>query len=943
MKSEQILVVVLALVGAIRMAAADDRIDYLRQVKPVLAERCFSCHGALKQEGGLRLDTAASAIEGGDSGPAIEPGDPSASLLLERITSSDDSIRMPQEGHPLKPEQIAALQTWIEQNAEAPAGEQPEQDPQDHWAFRPIARPSVPRVANSAWVLNPIDAFIAQQHEQRGLTPKAEASREILMRRLCLDLVGLPPSQEELAQLDADGSDGWYERLVQRLLDDPRHGERWARHWMDIWRYSDWWGLGDHLRYSQRHIWRWRDWIVGSLNANAPYDEMIRLMLAADELHPNDLDKLAATGFLARNYYVYGRNPWMEETVEHVSKGLLGLTVNCAKCHDHKYDPIEQADYYRMRALFEPYHVRVDVVPGESDLLRDGVPRVFDGLIDTPTYLFERGQESQPDKSQVIAPGVPKMLALGEFVVHPVSLPKDAWQPERRPWVLEAYETTAKNKIAGAEAALALITEKLAVARKQFRELSKTTGSDQSPNESAAARVAEAAPKTDAEAKATIAAAEAAVVDAKAELHTAMVAAELARIELISVEKRADAMRAAWAKADDATDDSKLDDAKDSTAIEAVKTERRAAVAKAAHAVADVELRLLRSPAENKAALETELSTVRESLSKAEQRAAAAATSTDQYASLAGATWSPTNHILVAQTDPEVKFAAQSTGRRTALAAWITDRRNPLTARVAANHIWTRHMGAPLVATVFDFGRKGSPPTHPELLDWLAAELIDSGWDMKHLHRLIVQSSAYRMSSSAADSDANLAADPDNRYLWRRVSIRLESQVVRDSILSLAGTLDLTRGGPPVPPSAQADSTRRSLYFFHSNNDRNQFLTTFDEATVNECYRRDQSIIPQQALALSNSGLVHDASRRIAERLSQPSAKDGFPLEDNDFIEKAYYAVLGIRANDGEIRASTKALNAWRRLPVDSDDSVDRARQYLVWALLNHTDFVTVR
>ncbi len=253
-------------------------------------------------------------------------------------------------------------------------------------------------------------------------------------------------------------------------------------------------------------------------------------------------------------------------------------------------------------------------------------------------------------------------------------------------------------------------------------------------------------------------------------------------------------------------------------------------------------------------------------------------------------------------------------------------------------------MGTPLVATVFDLGRKGSPPTHPDLLDWLAAELIDSGWDMKHLHRLIVESSAYRMSSSAAGRDANMAKDPDNLGLWRRTSIRLESEVVRDSILSLAGTLDLSRGGPPVPPAEQTDSTRRSLYFFHSNNDRNLFLTTFDEAAVKECYRRDQSIVPQQALALSNSRLVHDAAQQIAERLSkQFPATEQPPANQRAFIERSFYVILGIRANDDEIRASTKALEAWQRLPDEAAASVDRARVNFIWALLNHNDFVTLR
>ena len=378
------------------VATAGSLDDYLTRVKPLLRTRCFACHGGLKQKAGLRVDTVGLMLRGGDSGPAVVKGGAKESLLLDRVSAGDASERMPpeHEGEPLTAEQVALLRNWIAAGAPAPSDEKPEADPRDHWAFRPIVRPTVPRVQRAEWVKNPIDAFIAQTYQRHGLAPNAEASRTELLRRLSLDLIGIPPTAEEIAAFRSDERLEWYERAVERLLADPRHGERWARHWMDIWRYSDWWGLGDQLRNSQKHIWHWRDWIVESLNADTPYDEMVRLMLAADEFRPEDLNALRATGYLARNYFLFNRNQWMDETVEHVSKGFLGLTMNCAKCHDHKYDPIAQVDYYRMRAIFEPYHVRVDVVPGEADLARDGIPRVFDGLLDSPTYRFIRGRRT---------------------------------------------------------------------------------------------------------------------------------------------------------------------------------------------------------------------------------------------------------------------------------------------------------------------------------------------------------------------------------------------------------------------------------------------------------------------------------------------------------------------------------------------------------------------
>jgi hypothetical protein len=884
---------------------AESQVDYLQQVKPILTDRCYACHGALKHEGGLRLDSAALVVKGGDSGAAIRPGNAAESLLIQRITASDPAERMPAEGEPLKPEQIAALLSWIDQGANAPANEQSEPDPHDHWAFRPIARPPVPVVTNSNWVRNPIDSFVAEKHEQLGLRPQTEAPREVLLRRLHFDLVGLPPSEEDLAQLDADSTGGWYERCVDKLLDDPRHGERWARHWMDIWRYSDWWGLGDQLRNSQPHIWHWRDWIVESLNSNVPYDEMVRLMLAADELHPNDLNKLRATGFLARNYFVFNRNQWMEETVEHVSKGFLALTINCAKCHDHKYDPISQVDFYRMRAFFEPYHVRIDAVPGEPDLARNGIPCVFDGWPDSPTYRFERGQESHPDKSTCISPGVPSVLAFDRLAIQPVSLPVEAREPDRRPWVLESYVAAAQKQVVEADAALA-------AAKQSLQRLS-----DSSP---------------------------VAVADAQASLRVAELQAAAARAELRSVECRAAATRAVWANTDDRTHDAQLDERERAAAAEAVQAECQAAVTNTAHLVAELEFKSSSASGDSKASLEKELAAAKESLAKAEKLATSTMSPGDQFSRFTGAKWTPTRFLSSERDDPQVNFPAYSTGRRTALAAWIADRRNPLTARVAVNHIWARHVGTPLVATMFDFGRKATPPSHPELLDWLASELIDSGWDMKHLHRLIVMSSTYRMSSSTAGMAANIVKDADNLGLWRRAPVRLEAQAVRDSLLSLAGTLDCSLGGPSILPSAQDESTRRSIYFFHSNNDRNRFLTTFDDAPVNECYRRDQSIVPQQALALSNSRLVHDAAGKIAERLSSGGAHESDQGSDRRFIERAFYVVLGIRANEDEIRASLEALNEWREQPLpDHDRAADPAQVNLVWALLNHSDFVTVR
>jgi len=864
---------------------------YSEKIRPLLAERCFSCHGGLKQEAGLRLDTVALMVEGGESGGVVTKGDPAASLILERVSDTDPVTRMPPEGEgePLSAEQLAMLKDWIKAGCPAPADEKPEADPKSHWAFQPRVRPEVPAVKNPSWVRNPIDAFLAEAHEKAGVVPQPEAPRHVLVRRLYVDLIGLLPLPEELAAIQADTSPDWYEKLVEKLLADPRHGERWARHWMDVWRYADWWGLGNEHRNSQKHMWHFRDWIVESLNADTGYDEMVRQMLAADELYPDDPAKLRATGFLGRNWFGWNRTPWMDDTVEHVGKGLLGLTMNCSKCHAHKYDPIQQEDYYKFRAFFEPLETRLDVVAGEGDFEKDGIPRVFDAHLDRPTYLFVRGDDTKPDTSKKIEPGVPEVIAFRGIEVKPVSLPKTAFEPERRPWVIDTHVAAAARAVADAQA-------------KQAKEPSPA--------------------------------------------HEQAVAA--AKAELAAVKQRGEAMRATWA-AEDAPSQSPEDPLRVvalAAAKAAAKAEKEAAVATGWANVAIVSAKLAKAAAEKKDAaslepIEKELATARGALDNATK---AAANPGETFTPLAGAKWTATRLKNSGADDPAITFPATSTGRRTALAHWITDPRNPLAARVAVNHIWMRHMGKPLVATVFEFGRKGNAPTHPELLDWLASELVDGpqggrGWSMKHLHRLICMSAAYRIGSSIAGADAALKADPDNRLLWRREPIRLEAQVVRDGILALAGTLDPTMGGPPVKEADQPASRRRSLYFWHSDVSRNVFLTTFDDAAVKECYQRDQSIVPQQALALSNAGLVHDAAATIVERLQ---ASDS-PADDAAFLERAFKTILHRGPAADEKAACEAALAKWRMAAKPAAGAADPARVLMVWALLNHNDFVTLR
>jgi hypothetical protein len=862
-----LLVAVGALLPTSACVAADERVDYLRDIKPILAARCYSCHGALQQKGGLRLDTAAAVREGGDAGPAVAPGKSADSLLIRRVLGQGGQRRMPpqDDGEPLSPSQVARLRAWVDGGAVAPPDEKPEPDPRDHWAFRAPVRPPVPSVPGRPD--NPIDAFLAAEQARHGVTPQPFADKTTLLRRVYLDLVGLPPTREELAAFAADSSPDAYERVVDRLLRSPQYGERWGRHFMDIWRYSDWWGLGAEVRNSQKHIWHWRDWIIDSLNADKGYDQMVREMLAADELFPDDLDRLRGTGYLARSYFKFNRNTWLDEVVEHTAKAFLGLTLNCARCHEHKYDPFPQADYYRFRAFFEPYQVRMDQRPGEPDLEKDGLPRVFDCEFARPTYLFVRGDDRQPVKERPLSPGVPAVLSLGRLDIRPVTLPLTAHEPGLRPFVLADHLRVAEQQLAAAQAERAKAQQALG-----------------------------AAPP-------------AGVTSAWAALVAAEKAVAAAEAQPAALRARAAADRARAVNAPDARE----------RAREAALAERRATLLTAEADLARAAL----------AKDEKKLVAARDALVKARKAFDAPG---EIYTPLRGS--QKTAESNVESEEARLRpFPATSTGRRSALAAWITDRRNPLTARVLVNHVWMRHFGTPLVATVFDFGRKGAPPTHPQLLDWLAAELVDQGWGLKHLHRLIVTSAAYRRTSSSAGARG---VDPENRWYGRMNARRLDAQALRDSLLHLAGELDPRLGGPPVPVT-DAASRRRSLYFVHSHNDHHKFLATFDDASVLECYRRAESIVPQQALALANSAASLATAAKIADRVRA--------APDADFVRAAFVTVLATEPTADELRECEAALRQWTALAKSRApaDAARRARANLVLALLNHNDFITVR
>ncbi|MCX7422139.1 MAG: DUF1553 domain-containing protein [Planctomycetia bacterium] len=1130
-------------------------VDYLGDIKPLLTAKCVACHGPLRQKGNLRLDTAKFLIKGGESGSAIVANDSAKSLLIEAILGANGRTKMPIDGEPLKPEQLELLRKWIDAGAKAPDDE-PVADPRDHWAFKKPIR-SVAQAGRMQSV-NTIDSFIAAEHLQRGLSPLSVADKATLLRRVFIDLVGLPPTSDELQEFLNDDSPDAYERIVDRLLESPEHAQRWARHWMDIWRYSDWYGSrgGNELRNSRRHIWRWRDWIIESLAANKPYDRMIVEMLAADEVAPGDRDIGRANGFLGRHYYVFNRNVWLQDTVEFTSSAFLGLTFKCCRCHDHKYDPLAQEEYFRLRAFFEPHNVRTDQLVGKREViagqwptgappghtLKDGDDWVFDADLTTPTYLFDRGNEKNPVTDKPLKPGVPSVLNLPLSPIEQIALPLTAYYPDLRPERRQELIDNAKAAITQAEADVIKKHAAVEAMKRKTGTLAHPERSDgqefptylddhftahnkdiwkilsgdwavedqklklKSPGHFLTIATQTTHPQDfkatlkyrtlpggaygsvgmffdmvelkEAQAVYTHVNANSSGVQAfhrtKGVEHypaAGIVATPLKLSEEINLEITARGQElkiwvngelkltyamptprqpgrfALWCHAGLAEFTSlkivpfepSLEELQlamrtaESDAVLATKlidVARSEAVAIEARIAADVTQAVRQNPVSESATTGAGTNPTQASrlsydagraerlvvLEKTELEALRARQQLDalKFELLNSKSQNPTPKQEEALKAAEAKlttihtavetaktnaakedatytpigptYPTTSTGRRFALAKWITHKDNPLTARVAVNHIWKRHFGTALVPSVANFGLNGKKPTHPELLDWLAVEFMESGWNMKHLHRLMVTSSTYRRSSSETSpmrergierdqvlkpeyglapslasraNNGQPSSDADNRYYWRANIRRMDAEVVRDTLWSLTNGLDRSFSGPELDPVSADTAPRRSLYFRHTPDDQATMLELFDGPSAAECFERTDSIMPQQALSLANSSLALTQSRLLARELSQ-SQTGAAPISDADFIRSAFERVLSRSPQPSEVakiepflqRQATALTDISKLTPTTtglnsslapSSDPRLRARENLVHVLLNYHEFVTVR
>src|SRR5262247_175475 len=781
-----------------------------RRAYGILRQNCFGCHGAGKMSG-LDLRTAESALAGGDNGKVIEPFDAGASRLYQFITHQAKPTMPP--GKKIPDAEIETLRRWVEAGASFDGFEKevvrkddepaklverpitPEE--RGFWAFQPPRRSPAPRVSHPGWGANPIDAFLLAKMKAKGLKPSPRADRRTLIRRAYLDLTGLPPGPEEVEAFVKDQSPDAWERLVDRLLASPHYGERWARHWLDLVRFAD--SGGFEFDVDRPDAWRYRDYVVNSFNADKPYDRFVREQLAGDEYSPDSQEAMIATGFLRLGPEgggggERGRQDALDDLITTTSLTFMGLTVGCARCHDHKFDPIPQKDFYRIQAIFAPTRpVSYPLASPEVVAANRAETQRIEGL--------QRPLKKAKDDLEA-----PYLKILVEEAVSRL--------PE---YMQIAWRTPVEKRTPGQ--------------RLNVSQIKKTLQDDS-------------------------------------------LSQKLTEKEIVA-----------------------------------------------------------RMPAEDKRKHQELVEQIK-ALDRQKPKPYPTARAIGESGPKPGPTYflyrgapdakgpavTPGALSVINETDYEFPAPppnANSSYRRRGLAEWLTSRQNPLTARVMVNRIWQHHFGEGIVRTPSNFGKLGEPPTHPELLDWLAVEFVERGWSVKQMHRLMMTSQAYQMA--ADDIAANLAIDPENRFFWRMPRTRLEAEIIRDQILAVAGNLDRAIGGPAIfpyidpklfqsstkrtwqgKPDDDPSTWRRSLYVFSKRSIRYPLFETFDQPNlINSCERRNRSTIAPQALLLMNNNFVINEAQYFSERLRHEAGDDARAQ-----VERAYRLALG-RAPTAFERAKT--------------------------------------
>jgi mono/diheme cytochrome c family protein len=894
-------------------------VDFARDIQPIFERSCYSCHGAKSQMGSLRLDSSIAAVNGGVSTHSIVPGKSAESTVYQRVAGIGDQARMPMGGKPLAPAEIELIRKWIDAGAvwpETASGQQAAV--QKHWAYIAPTRPQLPAVKNSAWAANPIDRFILARLEKEGLTPSAEADKITLLRRVSLDLVGLPPTIEEVNAFLADKSKDAYAKQVDRLLNSPHYGEKWARQWLDAARYADSDGFE---KDKSRQVWFYRDWVINSFNKDLPYDKFIIDQIAGDLLPNATQDQIVATGFL-RNSMINeegGIDPEqfrmeaMFDRMDAVGKAMLGVTIQCAQCHNHKFDPLTQEEYYRLFAFLNNSHeANVAVYTPEEQKKREDVLRRIAAV---EARLPKRTEPTPQTQWRVVKPEVDDISTGGQKYLAQAdgSLLALGYAPTKH-----KVKLTFKTDTPVSAFRLELMNDPQLPLGGPGRSVLGTGALSEFEVEAENSR--------------------------KVKIARASADIELPETPLLPMYEDKSGKKRVTGPVAFAID-GKEDTAWGHDAGPVLRNRPREAVFNLEEPVsgtvvvylnqrhggwnsddnqnynlgrfrisvtsdADAKARPRQEPMnEELAALWREHPEGSSQLVLRERKEVR-----PTHVLARGDFLKPTKEITPGVPSFLHSLPKDAPPTRLTFARWLVDKRSPTTARSIVNRVWQAYFGQGLVPSSEDLGKQSEPPSHPELLDWLAVEFMNRGWSLKTLHRSIVTSATYRQTSTVTPE--LLSRDPYNRLLAHAPRLRVEAEVVRDIALASSGLLNEKVGGPSVFPPAPSflfeppasygpknwyedkdeDRYRRALYTFRFRSVPYPMLQTFDAPNGDmSCVRRSRSNTPLQALVTLNEPLFLESARALALRTLESGGST-----DTQRLDFAFRRVLARQPSPAE-------------------------------------------
>ena len=852
-----------------------------KNIRPVLATRCYVCHGAMapKVQGGLQLDSREGLRKGGNSGPAITPGDPETSLLIKALRYADPSLQMP-PGKALAPEVVAHFEQWVRMGAPDPRSEAPQTKAaakgRDWWSFHAPGNPVVPQLSDSSWLKTPVDNFILAKLTAAQLKPSAPADKRTLIRRVTYDMIGLPPTQAEIDAFVRDQSPQAVERLVDRLLASPQYGVRWGRHWMDVARYADTADGPERFAFS----YTYRDWVIRAFNEDMPFDQFARKQVAADQVAGAEKRDLAALGFITLGRNVpKGEHDVIDDRIDVITRGFMGMTVTCARCHDHKFDPIPTKDYYSFYGIIansvEP--VEYPLLRAEDEKLplvkeyRRGIERRLAALDEFKTKrhaeLVAEFRSATWISRYLLAAQQAQKMSNSE--IEKLSLDKDF-----NLYVLRRWREYLKAEREKPDTVFAAWNQFAALPPAQFGRKSIDA-------------LLQLPATTNAELRDALLAKPPSSLDDVAKVYGEV----LARFdsaqprpessqEALRLVLRADGAPANVPLADfiqirgEGGDDNILRDLDGAIRVWQAKYGYRGLTPRAM---------ALSEPAKIVPA----------------------------HVFVRG---NPNN--LGVETPPHFLSALSSTAQpfthgsgRLDLANAIADRTNPLTARVIVNRVWQWHFGRGIVNTPSDFGTRGDLPSHPELLDYLATRFMNEGWSIKKLQKWILLSSTYQQAS--ADRPEARAADPENKLIWRMNRQRLDYESLRDSLLFIGGRLDPTVGGLPFSLTAVPAVPRRTAYAYLQRGHLPGELSAFDFAMPeSHLPQRFLTTVPQQALYFMNSPFLLEQAQHVAAQSEVVSA-----ATPEARVNALYHVIYGRAATPDEVKMAFEYVHSEEAKP----------------------------